>query len=682
MPMTTREQLDAVAANLWWSWQPDVLDLFESLNPEAFRASRNNPLIALRDASARKLASKAVAARVQDAYDRLQTYLATPGTHADTPRTAYFCMEYGLHESLNLYSGGLGILAGDHCKAASDLGVPFTAIGLFLRDGYFQQTFDASGWQQEYYPELRPENHPLALVRDRDGAPVTVTVHLAEQPLQLQAWRMDVGKTKLYLLDSDFDANPEWLRGLTRKLYQGDRAARLRQEIVLGIGGLRFLRAISEAPQTYHMNEGHCAFVTLELLREQMDAGRTREEAERWVRQHCIFTTHTPVMAGHDRFEPSLLLDGMKRFRESLGLAGISERDLLAYGRVNPGDDQEWFTMTVLGLKLARKANGVSRLNGEVARDQWAALYAQGGALAPLGYVTNGVHLPTWTNAEVRDFAKKYLGDWATERATPAFWKRVERVPEGALWGLRNVLRRRLIRYAEDRLDAQTLKMPESRLGEDVLTIGFARRFATYKRAPLLFHDVERVVKLFMDADRPVQILYAGKSHPADEGGKRFIQQIYSMAQLPELQGRVVILENYDMEVARYLVSGCDVWLNTPRRPMEASGTSGQKVNAHGGLNFSILDGWWPEGFDGTNGWAIGTDASAQMAQDPAAQDAQDAAFLYEALETSILPEFYTRDAQGLPQAWLKRVRRAMATLSAEFSAERMVADYAETMYT
>ena len=675
--MTTRETLEAVAANLWWSWQPDVIELFESLNPDAFRKSRNNPLVALREAQPRKLASKTVAKRADEAYARLQSYLATPGSHADTPRTAYFCMEYGLHESLNLYSGGLGILAGDQCKAASDLGVPFTAVGLFLRDGYFQQTFDASGWQQEHYPELRPENHPLTLVTDREGAPVTVTVHLGDVPLHLQAWRADVGRTRLYLLDSDFERNPEELRSLTRKLYQGDRPVRLRQEIALGIGGLRFLRAISEAPEAYHLNEGHCAFVTLELLREQIDGGRSREDAERWVRQHCIFTTHTPVMAGHDRFEPALLLDGMKRYRQ---MVDLSEADFLAYGRVRPGDENEWFTMTVLGLKLARAANGVSRLNGEVARDQWHELYAQGGTLAPIGHVTNGVHLPTWTSPEVRDFAKKYLGDWETERATPAFWKRIERVPEGALWSLRNVLRRRLIRFAEDRLETQTLKMPCG-LREDALTIGFARRFATYKRAPLLFHDVERVVRLFMAADRPLQIIYAGKSHPADEGGKRFIQQIYSMAQLPELQGRVVILENYDMEVGRMLVSGCDVWLNNPRRPMEASGTSGQKVNAHGGLNFSVLDGWWPEGFDGTNGWAIGTDASAEMTTDPAAQDADDARFLYETLETSILPEFYTRDAQGLPQGWLKRVRRAMTTLPAEFSAERMVADYAETLY-
>ena len=675
--MTTRDKLTALAANLWWSWQPDVLELFESLNPDAFRASRNNPLAALRAALPRPLASKALARQVDEAYDRFQTYLATPGTHADAPRTAYFCMEYGLHESLNLYSGGLGILAGDHCKAASDIGVKFTAIGLLLRDGYFQQSFDPTGWQTEHYPELRPEDHPLTLVRTRTGEPLTVTVHLGRRPLRLQAWRADVGKTRLYLLDGDFEGNDADLRTLTRKLYQGDRAVRLQQEIVLGIGGLRLLRAMSSGPEVYHLNEGHCAFVTLELLREQLAAGRSRAEAEAWVREHCVFTTHTPVMAGHDRFEPALLLEGLAVYREAMGL---SERDLLAYGRVRPDDPEEWFTMTVLALGLSRAANGVSKLNGEVARDQWKDLYPDRPAAdVPIGSITNGVHLPTWTAPEAVAFARRHLGPWI-RRAEPDYWKGIERVPDAELWNLRNALRRRLVRYAQDHVARQALPQAFG-LDDDVLTIGFARRFATYKRATLLFHDTERLVKLFETAGRPVQFVFSGKAHPQDEGGKRLLQQVYAMGQLPELKGRLLILENYNMEVGRMLTSGCDVWLNNPRRPMEASGTSGQKINAHGGLNLSILDGWWPEAYDGVNGWAIGTDASAAMAQDPAAQDADDARFLYELLEESVLPEFYTRDAKGLPVAWLRRVRRAMSELPAAFSAERMVTDYAEELY-
>lgn len=677
--MTTRDKLSALAQNLWWAWQPDVLELFEELNPDAFRAHGNNPTVALREAEPRALASKALQRRVDEAYERFEGYLKTPGTHADTARTAYFCMEYGLHESLNLYSGGLGILAGDHVKAASDLGLDFAAIGLMLRDGYFQQRFSADGWQQEEYTELHPEDHPLTLVRTRSGEVLKVTVHLGEQPLVLQAWRCMVGKSRLYLLDSDLDENPEEHRSLTRKLYQGDRKIRLQQEIVLGIGGLRLLRAMSAAPEVHHMNEGHCAFLALELLREQLAAGRSRAEAEAWVREHCVFTTHTPVMAGHDRFEPELLVDQLSHLRQGLGL---SEQELLAYGRVKPDDAEEWFTMTVLGLKLARGANGVSQLNGEVARDQWEALYARPEAsqYAPLGAITNGVHLPSWTAPEGLAFARKHLGPWF-HRAEPEYWKKMEQVPDADIWNYRNALRRRLVRFAEAHVGRQTLQMPFG-LDDDALTICFARRFATYKRATLLFHDVERLVRIVSHPERPVQFLFAGKAHPADEGGKRFIQQVYAMSQLPELQGKVVILENYNMEVGRMLTSGADVWLNNPRRPMEASGTSGMKTNAHGGLNLSVLDGWWPEGFDGVNGWSIGSDRSATMAPDPVKQDNEDAAFLYETLETSVVPEFYTRDGQtNLPTAWLRRVRRAMGTLPAAFSAERMVADYAETLY-
>jgi len=677
--MTTRDQLETLSRNLWWAWQPDVLDIFEQLNPDVFRQSGNNPTLALRHAEPLALASKALQRRVQEAYDRFQGYLATPGTHADTARTAYFCMEYGLHESLNLYSGGLGILAGDHVKAASDLGIDFAAIGLMLRDGYFQQRFNADGWQQEEYAELNPHDHPLELVRDRKGDVLRVTVHLGQTPIQLQAWRCLVGKSRLYLLDADLDENPQEHRSLTRKLYQGDRRIRLQQEIVLGIGGLRLLRAMSTAPEVYHMNEGHCAFLSLELLREQIAAGRTVEQAEAWVRQHCVFTTHTPVMAGHDRFEPELLIEQLSELREGLGL---TEAELLAYGRVNPDDVQEWFTMTVLGLKLSRTANGVSQLNGEVARDQWAALYARPEAqqYAPIGAITNGVHLPTWTAPDAVAFARKHLGPWY-HRAESEYWKKMEHVPDGDIWALRNALRRRLIRFAEQHAAQQSLQMPFA-LDDDALTICFARRFATYKRATLFFHDLDRVAKLFNTPERPLQMIFAGKAHPADDGGKRFIQQIVQLSQHEALRGKIVVLENYNMEVGRFLTSGADVWLNNPRRPMEASGTSGMKTNDHGGLNLSILDGWWPEGYDGVNGWSIGSDASATMAPDPVKQDDEDAAFLYDTLETSVLPEFYTRDAAtNLPTAWIRRMRRAMGELPAAFSAERMVADYAEAMY-
>lgn len=675
--MDTRTKLTAIAKNLWWSWQPEVIELFRSLNPGAFRASNNSPMAALRLADEAVLADAAFAAKVDAAYAELQAYLDDTPRFGDGPRTSYFCMEYGLHESLPLYSGGLGILAGDHCKAASDVGLPFTAIGIFLRDGYFKQYFDETGWQQAEFPSLDATEHPFELVKAPGGEDLTVTVHLGWQPLHLRAWKLQVGRIPLYLLDSDFDANPFDLRFLTRRLYQGDRTTRIQQEIILGIGGRRMLCALGVETDVFHMNEGHCAFLTYELLREQLEAGKDRVAAEDWVRQHCVFTTHTPVKAGHDRFDPALFLDQMGALRQRLG---FSEHDMLAYGRVNPHDMQETFTMTVLGLKLARAANGVSKLNGEVARRQWDLLYPDRPIdEVPIGHVTNGIHLPTWTAGHARPFLRQHLPEWPQHRSQTEYWDQIHEVSDADLWAYRRSLRQALIDYINDRLPNQTLKQTAN-LDPDALTICFARRFATYKRAPLLFWDKDRIRKLFTDAERPIQVVYAGKAHPADSGGKRFIQEIYEMTQDPDFAGKLILLEGYDMEIGRMLVSGADVWLNNPRRPYEASGTSGQKVAMHGGLNLSILDGWWPEGFNEQNGWAIGHDAGHEY-KDPSIQDPEDANYLYEALETSVLVDFYERDAEGLPQAWLTRMRSAMQTLPAVFSAERMVIDYIQQYY-
>ena len=675
--MTTHAKLEALAANLWWSWNPEVLDLFRRLNADAFVASGQNPKAALRATDPAAFQDERLAAVVDAAYDALRHYLDTPGRLADAPRTSYFCMEYGLHESLPIYAGGLGILAGDHTKAASDLGIPFTAIGLFLRDGYFRQHFDGSGWQQETYPALDPDLLPVTLVTDDDGRAVTVEVPLGPETVHLKAWRLDIGKTKLYLLDADVEATPPHLRDLTHKLYQGGVDGRIRQEVVLGIGGVRLLRALGVATDVYHMNEGHCAFLAFELLRERLQAGDSREEAEAWTREHCVFTTHTPVMAGHDRFSPHLFSDVMAPIADALGM---DLHTLLAYGRVNPDDNAEAFTMTVLGLKLSRAANGVSALNGEVARAQWHHLYPHRSLdEVPIGAITNGVHLPTWTAPLGRAFLEQRLGNWLAERGNPDFWKQIDHISDGDLWAYRRSLRRTLIDFIHARVPQQSLPQA-AHLNPDALTIGFARRFATYKRAPLLFHDLDRAIGFFADEKRPIQVIYAGKAHPADEGGKRFIQQIYEMSQHPALRGKLVFLENYDMEIGRMLVSGCDVWLNNPRRPMEASGTSGQKVATHGGLNLSILDGWWPEGFNGRNGFAIGHDASAEI-QDPAIQDPQDALFLYQALEQEVIPAFYDRDADGLPHRWIAMMRTAMSTLAQQFSAVRMVEDYVTQMY-
>ena len=678
--MTTREKVDAIASNLWWSWSPDARALLERLAPVAFSESGNTPRVALHAAEDEVFDAPDVQAAVDDLYDTFTAYLEQPPHFDDAPETAYFCMEYGLHESMPLYSGGLGVLAGDHVKTASDLGLPFTAIGMFLREGYFQQSFDSDGWQQAIYPPIDPEQHPLELVTDDNGETVTVTVHIGRQPVHVRAWKIPLGRTPLYLLDTDFDANSTSMRTLTRRLYQGGDKERIQQEIVLGIGGLRFLRTRGVKPDVYHANEGHCAFLMLELLRERLEAGDVYPDAEAWVREKSVFTTHTPVPAGHDRFDPHLFREQMAGFADTLD---VPMHDLLALGRENPNNDGEPFCMTVLGLKLARASNGVSKLNGHVARQQWQGMYPDCDLdEVPIGHITNGVHLPTWTSGPTRDFLADHAsGDWLKERHTPAYWEQLADVSDAELWAYRTALRQRLIDFIELHVHKQSMILHPD-LDPEALTIGFARRFATYKRAPLIFSDLERARAIFSDADHPVQLIYAGKAHPEDDAGKRFIQRIYEVSQQEGFAGKVVFLEGYNMEIGRMLVSGCDVWLNNPRRPLEASGTSGQKIAAHGGLNLSVLDGWWPEGYTGTNGWAIGPEPSGDYGkEDPDVQDREDALSLYEQLEGSIIPTFYDRGDNGLPDAWIARMREAMTALPAPFSAKRMVIDYVETMY-
>lgn len=678
--MTTRDKLQSIAINLWWSWSPEARSLFRRLNPEVFRTSGNNPQAALTLARDEVLGDPGFQDEVDAVYDRYMAYMDRDPQIEDAPRVAYFCMEYGIHESLPLYSGGLGVLAGDHSKAASDLGLPFTGLGLFLREGYFQQSFNVNGWQQSTYPVLDPAKHPLSLVTGTgESDPLTVTVHVGTQPIEVRAWKLNLGHTELYLLDTDFDANPEQYRPLTRRLYQGGDHERIRQELVLGIGGLRFLRALGRKADVYHANEGHCAFVMLEMLRERLEAGDDLDAAEQFVRSRSVFTTHTPVMAGHDHFTPSMVLDALAGFQDEINL---SDRELLKYGRVHPEDPEEKFTMTVLGLKLSRAANGVSKLNGLVARQQWEDLYPnQSIDEIPIDSITNGVHLSTWTAGPARDFLGEHMAGDFTEREDPAVWEGLADVSDETLWTYRSGLRERLIDFVEAKLHEQSLPIT-SDLDPEVLTIGFARRFATYKRAPLLFRDVERARSLFTDPDRPLQLLYAGKAHPADEEGKRFIQRIYELSTMDAFEGKVIFLEGYDMEMGRMLTSGCDVWLNNPRRPLEASGTSGQKVAPHGGLNLSVLDGWWPEGYNENNGWAIGPEPTGDYGEaDPEAQDEQDAASLYETLEEDVLPAFYTRNAEGLPTEWIAMMREAMTGLPAPFSAKRMVRDYVNEMY-
>ncbi|MCZ7556327.1 MAG: alpha-glucan family phosphorylase [Bacteroidia bacterium] len=690
--------LHVLARNLWWTWNPRAQDIFHTLSERKWRSSNHNAVMVLNAISRNELRARLFERefleRVESVLQEFDDYMKKDDTwyHAHTKGKdgrliAYFSAEFGLHECLPVYSGGLGILAGDHTKSASDLGLPFIGISLFYRNGYFQQTLGPDGWQHEHYPLLDPEALPVELVVDESGTPIVASVEIGHSRVYFHAYRVRVGRAIIYLLDTNRPENDLHYREITSRVYGGDSTTRVMQETVLGIGGVRFLRELGLHPTVYHMNEGHSAFLTLELLREQLAAGAAREAAEEWVKEHCVFTTHTPVPAGHDRFSIDLLDHLLSTFRASIGL---DETTVLGYGRQNPGDADEPFCMTILALKMSRAANGVSELHGQVSREMWKELFkADHADDVPIGHITNGVHILGWMANRTRQFWHKHLGEkWIYYLKKQAIWSQVsdpDLITDEDLWALRYGLRRDLIEYVRRMMRHQFqhsgsdyMSVQDSILNPDVLTIGFARRFATYKRAPLFFRDFNRIAELINDSKRPIQLVFAGKAHPRDDEGKRFIQQIVGYTKNPALFGKVVFIENYDINVARHMISGVDVWLNTPRRPMEASGTSGMKILIHGGLNLSIQDGWWREGYDGGNGWSIGDDAHAE---DAGVQDERDAAALYALLEGALVDEFYDRDGYGIPRRWLKRVRKSMETLIPVFNTDRMVSEYVVKYY-
>jgi starch phosphorylase len=690
--------LSDLAYNLWWTWNPRAQDVFAALSERKWRSSNHNAVSVLQSISRDELRARLcerdfldqtenVLVQFREYMEKSDTWFTTNYPDRREDAIAYFSAEFGLHECLQIYSGGLGILAGDHTKSASDLGVPFIGISLFYRSGYFQQSIGPDGWQHESYPLLDPRKLPVELVTDEHGNPVTSSVEIGHGTVHFHAYRVNVGRAVIYLLDTNRPENELHYREITARVYGGDSTTRIMQEAVLGIGGVRFLRKLGIQPSVYHMNEGHSAFLTLELLREKLSGGVERDAAEAWVRAHCVFTTHTPVPAGHDRFTPDLLDHLLSGFRNSIGM---DEHTLYSYGRERPDDHEETFCMTVLALKMSRAANGVSELHGKVSRDMWKSLYGADNADdVPIGHITNGVHILGWMANRTRKFWHRHLGDkWIYYLKSKAIWAQVsdpELVPDEDLWALRYGLRRDLVEYVRrvmrhqfNRSGADYTEVQDSILSTDVLTIGFARRFATYKRAPLIFRDVNRIVELINDSERPIQLVFAGKAHPRDDEGKKFIQQIIGHTKNPALFGKVVFLENYDINVARHMISGVDVWLNTPRRPMEASGTSGMKILIHGGINLSIPDGWWREGGNGENGWNIGTD---EHSDDPAEQDERDAAMLYELLTSQVIPEFYDRDDYGIPRGWILRMRRSMETLIPQFNTDRMVSDYVTKYY-
>ena len=693
-----QEKLWALARNLWWSWDQDSTSLFRDLDPVRWRELNHNPISLLSEIPLSKLERRAgelvLHGRINYAYRRLQEYLQADrtwgATHAGVLRprpVAYFSAEFGLHESLPIYSGGLGVLAGDHVKSASDLDIPLVGVGLFYGQGYFRQWLDGTGWQHEEYLPTDVSQLPMAPAIGKNGQPVTIRIETRGPSISAKVWRVKVGRIELLLLDTNVDGNTPEDRELTSRLYGGDGRVRVRQELLLGVGGFRALKAMGITPGVLHLNEGHSGFAVLEAIRCRMEEeGVGFYQAMPHVSREVVFTTHTPVPAGHDRFNSGLMEEHFGPLREALGL---SHDAFMALGREQPGNPDEEFCMTVLGLRLSRRANAVSALHGEVSRAMWTGLFP--GKLedqVPIGHITNGVHVPTWLAPQMIRLYDRHLGiGWEEHSGESRIWEGLETVDDGELWETHLSLKSRLLEFVRRRAKEQAERRGESPetlqrltrvLSPDALTIGFARRFATYKRANLLLADIEKLITLVNDPNRPIQFVFAGKAHPRDEPGKRVLQQIAELMRDPTFADKFVFVEDYDINVGRLFVQGVDVWLNNPRRPLEASGTSGQKVVLNGGLNLSVLDGWWAEAYDGMNGFAIG---NGRTHTDMRVHDTRDGEDLYRVLHEEVVPLFYQRDQDGLPRGWIKRMKRTIRTLGWRFNANRMVMDYTSKCY-
>lgn len=699
------KRLADLAYNYWWSWSCDRTSLFQNINPDEWQRCGHNPVAILESASYVRLTQlakePAYIKRVKALADQLDRYLAekSPWASRVAPQisperpVAYFCAEFGIHESLPIYSGGLGILAGDHLKSASDLGVPMVGIGLMYRQGYFRQRLNRGGWQEDYYVDNHFDQMPLELMKNQQGEPITIEMEIRQRIVKAQIWLARVGRVKLYLLDSDRHDNDPIDRWLTGHLYGGNQETRIAQEVMLGIGGVRALEALGITPSVYHLNEGHAAFCTLEIARQEIQrSGKSFYDIEADVREACVFTTHTPVPAGHDVFSSDLMDSYFAHYWPTLGL---SREQFLALGARRLGDPWEPFGMTVLALRMCRTANGVSELHGEVSRKMWNILYPDRKEdKVPIAHITNGVHARTWTAPLISDLYSQYLGeDWSTRMVDPKTWEKVDEIPDEEIWWRHQVLKERLIAHTRAKVKMSRQNRGEEQfridaadklLDPNVLTIGFARRFSPYKRGDLLMRDAERALRIFGNSEKPVQIVFAGKAHPADEEGKRIIQRLMEWCKHPDILNRVALVEDYDIYTGQKLVQGVDVWLNNPRRPLEASGTSGQKVCFNGGINCSVLDGWWCEGYQadangkGTNGWAIGEDAHTS---DQELQDRIDSESLYRLLEEEIVPLYYDQDENGVPHRWIGMMKASIKTNSPLFNTDRMIADYVTQVY-
>jgi len=695
------KRLQELAYNLRWAWDYETVSLFRRLDPDLWVKTNRNPVWMLGLISQERLDEvqndPAFMAHLDRVCADFDEYMASKNTWYEKnygklnkkPIIAYFSMEFGLTECLQNYSGGLGVLSGDHLKSASDIGLPLIGVGLLYQEGYFQQYLNSDGYQQESYPINDYANLPVELQRDKDGTPIKISVPMPGRELYAQIWKVQVGRVPLYLLDSNVpDNHLEEDRNLTDRLYGGDRRTRIRQEILMGIGGIRALDALGLRPDVCHMNEGHSAFLILERIRQMMiEHGLSFQQAQEISKAANLFTTHTPVPAGLERFGFDLIDEHFTDYMKELGL---SREQFIDLGREDMGD-YELFSMPVFAQRFSSGSNGVAELHGVVSRKMWQWVYPNVPEKeVPIGSVTNGIHMLSWVSGEMRTLFDRYLNpDWKTREDDPEIWKGVDDIPASELWRTHERRRERLVAFARQRLREQLtrrglsqmeIELADEVLNPEALTIGFARRFATYKRATLIFQDVERLKKILNDEKRPVQIIFAGKAHPHDEGGKAFIRDIVNLSRQPELRRKIVFLENYDMLIARYLVQGVDVWLNNPRRPKEASGTSGMKVIYNGGLNCSILDGWWAEGFSPDVGWAIGN-GEEYPEEEWDHQDYIEAQALYNVLEQDIIPTFYTRGSDGLPREWINKIKASMKKLAPFFNTRRMVQEYAEKYY-
>jgi starch phosphorylase len=689
-------RLDELANNLWWSWHRPARDLFRALDFQLWATSGQNPVKQLRDINPDKLYAAAADPDFLAIYDSVTSafdeYMTTRDTWFERAHSnllagpiAYLSMEFALHHSLPIYAGGLGVLAGDICKEASDLGLPVVGVGFMYPQGYFHQRIGPDGWQEEVYRQLDFSEAPINPVLLPDGSRTIAEVKVDGSTVLIAAWQIRVGRTTIYLLDTNVEGNAPRHRHLSDRLYVADHEVRLQQEIVLGIGGVRVLRALGVEPAIWHMNEGHTAFMTLERIRENVEKGATFAEGLGRVRSTSVFTTHTPVPAGHDVFPIDLIEKCFHSYWQSLQLNREGFLNLgMRHGSSNGG-----FNMTTLALSTAGQCNAVSQLHGTASRKMWRCLWPNVDEDAvPISQVTNGVHVPTWVSYEMALLYEKHLGtDWVSRQDDPGLWDRVLDIPDGDLWAARQAAKRRLTgamlgwaqrRWSESQVTPEQVLATGALLHPDVLTIGFVRRFAEYKRPALIFRDIERIKRIVKDRWRPVQIVFAGKSHPADHSSKCILQQVYALATDRDFQGRIAFVEDYDMYSARYLVQGVDAWLNAPRRFNEASGTSGMKASLNGVPHLSVRDGWWDEAYNGVNGWAIGTGPEERAAEE---EDRGDAESLYRLLEEELVPLYYERDRSGLPRGWIRVVKEAIRSVAPRFSARRMVKEYADQLY-